>query len=346
MKRNWKLLLLIALLSGAIAYGGAITPTTEVTFGPVQSVYQDGNTAVPDSMRVSVFRNSSQVFDDWFNSGDLDCSVWNTHWLIFSDAFQDIDGAGGDGHYSVMVMAYDFDSTLYTPYYWSFEVGVVFDPVNDAVATVTTTGTATSVTGLAAGAIGVGDFATGAITADAIATDAIGAAEWAAGTSAELYTYFGTTGDMALGADITPVASDVANLNGFNPATTAVVLPSATETQIDNIETDVENVNGFNFVTTPVVPADTSESGTDFVMVDDSTAFQGGANSLTLADIKYWMGLYLTMWPGCKAYYDVSANYDDIHLVDTLGDTIVTQRWHHVGGAAGDTPDTVRGIAP
>jgi len=258
MKRNWKLLLLIALLSGGIAYGGAITPTIELTLGPVQSVYQDGNTAVPDSMRVSVFRNGSQVFDDWFNSGDLDCSVWNTHWLIFSDAFQDIDGAGGDGHYIVLAMAYDFDSTLYTSYYFSFEVGTTFDPTTDAVA---------SVTGLAAGAIGVGDFATGAITADAIATDAIGAAEWAAGASAELYTYFGTTGDMALGADIT-------------------------------------------------------------------------------ADIKYWMGLYLTMWPGCKAYYDVSANYDDIHLVDTLGDTIVTQRWHHVGGAAGDTPDTVRGIAP
>lgn len=294
MKQNWKLLLLIALLSGAIAYGGPITPTTEITLGPVQSVYQDGNTALPDSMRVSVFRNSSQVFDDWFNSGDLDCSVWNTHWLIFSDAFQDIDGAGGDGHYSVMVMAYDKDSALYTPYYWSFEVGIVFDPSNDAVATVT------SVSELAANAIGVGDIATGAITADAIAadaigsseiaTDAVGSAEWATGASTELYTYFSVTNDMALGSDI--------------PAKVTLVDSSA---------------------------GDISYTAN---------------NSLILADIKYWMGLYLTMWPGCKAYYDVSANYDDIHLVDTLGDTIITQRWHHVGGAAGDTPDTVRGIAP
>ena len=227
MKRNWKLLLPVTLLCAAIAYGGAIIPTTEITLGPIQSVYQDGNTAVPDSMRVSVFRNGAQSSNGWFNSTDPQCAIWSTNWLLFTDVFQDIDGAGGNGHYSVMVMAYDADSTLYTPYYWSFEVGIMFDPANDAVTS-----------------------------------------------------------------------------------------------------------------------TDTNASGLELVTVEDSTAFQGAANSFTLADVKYWISVYLTMCPGCKAYYDQGSSYDDIHVVDSIGDTVVTQRWHHVAGAAGDVPDTVKGIAP
>lgn len=208
-----------------------------MTSGLIESVYRDGNTALPDSLHVVMLFGLSKTFDAWVNSADNNCAVINTDYLVFGDLFGNLDGAAALGHYVLNIDAYDADSTLFTAYKFSFEAGTTFDPANDNV----------------------------------------------------------KLPDSTLG-DVSYIAN-----------------------------------NSAAYQATLVTPTDTNQSGDDLV---------------TLTDIKYWIGLYLTMWPGCKAYYDVSANYDDIHLVDTLGDTIVTQRWHHVGGAAGDTPDTVRGIAP
>lgn len=115
-------LLLICLLWSNNLRAVTIRPTDQVTIA-ARTIYNDGNLTQPDSVRIQVFRNGSELSDNWYNSSDAECSAVDG-WLIFTDQFQDIDGAGGQGHYLIMGRAYDNDSTLYTPWVYNFDVGM------------------------------------------------------------------------------------------------------------------------------------------------------------------------------------------------------------------------------
>jgi hypothetical protein len=120
-----KILILCALVSCVIVaslWASSITPSEQVTVG-AQTVYRDGNTATPDSMRIITEYEGSVVYDDWFNSGDAQCSD-SAGFLTFTDQLQDIDGSGGVGQYLIRAMAYDDDSSLYTSCLYQFEVGL------------------------------------------------------------------------------------------------------------------------------------------------------------------------------------------------------------------------------
>jgi hypothetical protein len=99
-----------------------IMPSDQITLAG-RTIYNDGNLAIPDSLRIQTFKDGSEVYDDWHNSGDATTSAIDD-WLVFVDQFQDIDGAGGNGHYLVMVRAYDDDSSLYTPFIYNFQSGL------------------------------------------------------------------------------------------------------------------------------------------------------------------------------------------------------------------------------
>lgn len=114
-------ILLGLLLCCAVARPDILKPTDEITVWG-QTIYNTGNTAVPDSIRVRTYRAGVERFDAWYNEGDAEADTAGAM-LFFTDAFGDIDGAGGDGFYLVIVDAYDTDSTLYTSRSWTFTVG-------------------------------------------------------------------------------------------------------------------------------------------------------------------------------------------------------------------------------
>jgi hypothetical protein len=122
--------LLWFLLVTPIIVGATIRPSDPVTVA-TRTIYNDGNLGVPDSVDIVVFKDGAVVFASWFNSGDAECSV-DSSWLIFTDQLQDIDGSGGNGHYLIIGRAYDFDSTLYTPWVYSFDVGL-FEAIDSSM---------------------------------------------------------------------------------------------------------------------------------------------------------------------------------------------------------------------
>ncbi len=120
MKKVFTILYVLILAAGVMAI--SVRPTDQVTVAS-RTIYNDGNLAQPDSVRIQVFRNGTELSDAWYNTGDAECSAIDS-WLIFTDQLQDIDGAGGQGHYIIMGRAYDEDSTLYTPWVYNFDVGM------------------------------------------------------------------------------------------------------------------------------------------------------------------------------------------------------------------------------
>lgn len=214
-----KLFILIILLALPWALrADNIYPTTDVTC-IVQTVFRDGNLDAPDSMKIDVYKSGASLFSAWYNSGDPECSA-SGNLLIFHDQFQDIDGAGGDGQYIIIVSAYDFDSTLYTNYFYNYTVGIIdsavyaevsgidgWNPItdNDSLITdqsssislkptvagrtldVTATGEAGIDLSNVAGTLDAAEIGTDAINATKIAADAIGSSEIAAGAVDEFW---------------------------------------------------------------------------------------------------------------------------------------------------------------
>lgn len=121
-------LFLLSTLPVASVHATSLRPADQVTILS-RTIYNDGNLALPDSVRIQVFRNGSQVFASWYSLGEAEADSVDG-WLVFTDQLQDIDGAGGDGHYVIMGRAYDADSTLFTPWIYSFDVGQ-FDTIED-----------------------------------------------------------------------------------------------------------------------------------------------------------------------------------------------------------------------
>ncbi len=120
MKKLFIFLYVLILATGAL--GTSIRPADQITIA-TRTIYNDGNVAQPDSIRIQVLRNGTELSDAWYNTADAECSA-NGGWLIFTDQLQDIDGAGGDGHYVILGRAYDLDSSLYTPWVYNFDVGI------------------------------------------------------------------------------------------------------------------------------------------------------------------------------------------------------------------------------
>jgi hypothetical protein len=145
----------------SLAGGDCIAPADDITL-IARTIYNDGNLAAPDSVRVIVTLDGTELTDSWYNSVDAQCNSTNDA-LVFFDQLQDIDGAGGDGVYAIEIGAYDQDSTLYTWYYHTYTVGIYhaidLDDVN--------------------GTLDASEIGTDAITASKIAADAIGASELA-----------------------------------------------------------------------------------------------------------------------------------------------------------------------
>lgn len=109
-------------------YATSIRPTDQVIIG-VRTIYNNGNLALPDSMLLKVYYNGNIYHSSWYDSSDA-TTFADDGWLIFTDQFQDIDSSGGDGHYLVIGRAYDSDSSLYTPWAYSFDVGL-FETAKD-----------------------------------------------------------------------------------------------------------------------------------------------------------------------------------------------------------------------
>lgn len=135
-----KLVFIILVLLAIGVDATTIKPIDQVT-AAVRTIFNDGNLGVPDSIRIQVFRNGSELSDAWFNSADAEASAID-NWLIFTDQLQDIDGAGGVGQYLILAQAYDNDSSLYTPFIYNFDVGlfdtltvlnVAFEAVRDSL---------------------------------------------------------------------------------------------------------------------------------------------------------------------------------------------------------------------
>ncbi len=219
--RKLFILFAILILCSLAVQADNIYPTTDVTF-IVQTVNLDGTLALPDSMQVVTYKEGTSLFSAWYNSGDAECSASGT-FLIFHDQFQDIDGAGGDGQYMIIVSAYDFAATLYTTHYFNYTVGLIdsaiyaevanidaWNPITDndslivdqstmlalrpTVASrtldVTTTGEAGIDLSNVNGTLDAAEIGTDAITAAKIAANAISASELAASciTSSEIGT--------------------------------------------------------------------------------------------------------------------------------------------------------------
>lgn len=116
------LFIILGLFIADLIQGAVLKPTDQITCA-VRTIYNDGNLATPDSVRIQVFKNGIELSDGWYNSADAEASVIDG-WLFFTDQLQDIDGSGGAGHYLILSRAYDNDSTLYTPYIYNIQVGL------------------------------------------------------------------------------------------------------------------------------------------------------------------------------------------------------------------------------
>lgn len=270
MKKN--LLLLFLLLISTNIRSVVIKPTDQVTCA-VRTVYNDGNLAAPDSVRIQVFRNGSELSDNWFNGADAEASVVDG-WFIFTDQFQDIDGAGGAGHYLILGRAYDSDSALYTPFIYNFQVGL------DAnmIAVSGDTAAADSLEEIFNGSGATMNlkqlkiFSTGDDTALYIKGSGDGLGVYAEGGASSKGVQF-KGGSNSGGAGL--------EINGGSNNGTAVLLTGNGSGY--DLDADIHgNLSGsVGSVITPVIPADTVATGDTLAVKKDSLIFQGDRSSLS-----------------------------------------------------------------
>lgn len=124
-------LILAACFMVSDAHADLVYPTTDLTF-KARTIYNDGNMAQPDSLLIMVTKAGAHLSSGWYNTGDAQCAA-DSAGLVFHDQLQDIDGAGGIGHYLIEVGAYDKDSSLYTWYYHYYTVGIIDTTTADTV---------------------------------------------------------------------------------------------------------------------------------------------------------------------------------------------------------------------
>lgn len=188
-----KYLILLMVLAWTVSAWGDNVTTSDPIELVVRSLFLDGNYGTPDSMRITTWYNGSQVFDAWYNSADA-ASYTADGWLAFTSTLGAIDGAGGDGSYTVIASAYSFDSTLYTDRAYTYTVGVGdtiqtdmsnYDGATPLVAAdnvginwgdVSNPGATVNLAATTVGSVtgaGVTSMAANVVTASALATDAV-----------------------------------------------------------------------------------------------------------------------------------------------------------------------------
>lgn len=239
---------------GVLAHSEPIRPTDEVTLKS-QTIFRDGNLAVPDSVHVITWRAGVERFEGWYNVADAeldtsDAKAW------FTETFSDIDGAGGDGFYMVVVDAYDTDSTLFTPWVYTFSVGL-----------------------WQAGGVDLY-----AISGDVTAADNLEAAlDGTGGITLSL-------GRLVIVNNSGAVAPFHVENQGAGPATVFLADGAGTGFWINSATGIAMNVQGATHdiqgnISGSVVAADTNVSGDTLARLADSSVFQGAAAGITIPEI-------------------------------------------------------------
>lgn len=110
MKRG--VFLFLVVVWATVVWGQIhLTTSDEITISG-RTLDSGGFYITPESVRVVTYLDGAEVFDAWFNSGDGECAADNDM-LVFTDAWGDIDGAGGDGLYELMAGFMHDDGDLY-----------------------------------------------------------------------------------------------------------------------------------------------------------------------------------------------------------------------------------------
>ncbi len=245
-----------------------ISPSDTVTLVG-RTLLSDGGNAQPDSIRIMVYRAGSQVYDTWFNSSDAECYSTDNA-LVFFDAFSDIDGTGGDGHYTVEVGAYGGGEDIYTYWYYDFTIG----------------GLDVNVSSVDADAIEAGDFDTGAIDADALATDAVNEIEDAVHANANDYkadvsglSTFDASSDSVMTKNPNAYKADVSGLSTFDATSDSVMTKNP-----NAYKADVSGLSTFDHTTDKVTLVDSSAGDISYIAnnQDDYKATTSDLTGLTV----------------------------------------------------------------
>ena len=268
-----KKILIIFLLMTVGALADNISPSDTVTLVG-RTLLSDGGNAQPDSIRIMVYRAGSQVYDAWFETNDAECYSTDNA-LVFFDAFSDIDGEGGDGHYTVEVGAYGGGENIYTYWYYDFTIG----------------GLDVNVSSVDADAIEAGDFDTGAIDADALATDAVNEIEDAVHANANDYkadvsglSTFDASSDSVMTKNPNAYKADVSGLSTFDATSDSVMTknPDAYKADISGLSTFDPAIDLVNIDTSDcTIIADSVKT---YVGVDSSRTALGDSLRTALGD--------------------------------------------------------------
>lgn len=81
--------------------------------GAVIDTAAGGGELAPDSVRILVNFNGSEIFDAWYNTGDAQCATGEANDIIFHDQYGDIDNDQGDGCYYIRSQFYHADTDLW-----------------------------------------------------------------------------------------------------------------------------------------------------------------------------------------------------------------------------------------
>lgn len=104
--------LFLLLMLGAVASGQIFLTTSDEITMSGHTLDSSGFYVTADSMRIVTYLDGAEMFDAWFNTADAQCSGINGM-LVFTDAFGDIDGAGGNGLYELKAGWFEDDGDLY-----------------------------------------------------------------------------------------------------------------------------------------------------------------------------------------------------------------------------------------
>jgi len=95
--------------------------------GAVIDTSAGGTDIAPDSVRILVYFDGTEVFDAWYNTGDAQCAAGAGNDIVFFDQYGDIDADQGNGCYYVRAQFYAKDEELYHKADHYFELGLFGD---------------------------------------------------------------------------------------------------------------------------------------------------------------------------------------------------------------------------
>jgi len=323
-------------------------------------MYRDGNQATPDSIRIVTGKGLTEMYDVWFQPADAECASHNGH-LWFSDIFSDIDGAGGDGHYIVMVRAVKSyaDSAYYTDYYYSFTVNADSSFTNDTTLT-TAVETIETEVGVIDG--NVDDVETLANTIDGkvdVVDGNVDDVETLANTIDGKVDVIDTEVEV-IDTEVGVIDNEIAVVDGNVDDIETLVTTIDSEVgvvdgNVDDIETAVNALNDFNPATEYVMADSLHEDAIlnllNYLITDwgDSTAEKVGRMLHDAGNTELWatldtLGVMLAINQLSDGYYFRTQYSNDLDTiwVCTGTDTLGWWGYYHPSGSGGDAPDSVK----